>query len=208
MSVSQPIFISTATIPNSVSHDFEFEVKPPIRLNPDKKHLISLQDATMWYSWETINASKNNNTFKYTLPDGTIRTVTLSGGAYNIDNINASLKNAMIALGDANVADEIYDLPLWFEGNDATQHVTVRLAQNYTADFRTGNFYEVLGLEQKIYLASEVGLNESGIDGDIDTVQIHTSLVNGSCFNGTSSNVIYSSVVACRMGLREDGDNG
>ena len=64
-----------------------------------KNNSIAVSSITMYYSWNSISASQNNNIFTYTWTAGgttTTYTMTIPDGTYNVDDLNAFMQFQMI----------------------------------------------------------------------------------------------------------------
>lgn len=63
-----------------------------------KNNEIALSSIQLYYSWYNINQQAyNNNSYAYTWVDGTIVSVTMPDGFYNVAEINAYLESIMVA---------------------------------------------------------------------------------------------------------------
>lgn len=62
-------------------------------------HEIALASVDMYYAWYNVSALLGNNTFSYVWTDGTVNTIVLEDGLYEINTINERLQFAFIANG-------------------------------------------------------------------------------------------------------------
>ena len=62
-------------------------------------HELALASVDMYYAWFNVSALLGNNTFSYVWTDGTVNTVVLEDGLYEISTINERLQFAFIANG-------------------------------------------------------------------------------------------------------------
>ena len=62
-------------------------------------HELALASVDMYYAWYNVSALLGNNTFSYVWTDGTVNTVVLEDGLYEISTINERLQFAFIANG-------------------------------------------------------------------------------------------------------------
>ena len=57
---------------------------------------IAITNVTIPYSWYNISSTIGNNSFQYVWTDGTVVTVTIPNGGYNVSDINAYLEYVMV----------------------------------------------------------------------------------------------------------------
>jgi len=62
-------------------------------------HELALASVDMYYAWYNVSALLGNNTFSYVWTDGTVNTVVLEDGLYEISTINERLQFAFLANG-------------------------------------------------------------------------------------------------------------
>lgn len=82
-----------------------------------KDNEIALLSLQMYYSWYNINQLLyNNNQFQYRWVDGSVVTVTIPDGFYNVDELNAYLESVMVTnkhyLVNTTNGDFVYYLQL------------------------------------------------------------------------------------------------
>lgn len=58
---------------------------------------MALSSISMYYSWPNITTAYTNNSFSYTWTDGTVVSITMPDGYYDIGTINSYLQSQMIA---------------------------------------------------------------------------------------------------------------
>jgi hypothetical protein len=81
------------TIQNCVDlvNNNAFEYKFPTSVKFDDCE-IAVAQASLYYSWYNISASLNNNSFNFTFPNQTQKTITIPDGQYQITDLNNYLQ--------------------------------------------------------------------------------------------------------------------
>ena len=146
---------------------------------------MSLINAQIWYSWHNITSS--NNKFFYS-PDGVAaRLLSIPPGSYNIEDLNNEIKYLMKQRRDDK--NNITITP-----NFNTLKSRIELENDYIVDCRIPN---------SIGDVLEFGLAFLGVNGihnsqnpvnitNINSLQIHCSLIDGSYINGAPSDLLYT----------------
>lgn len=168
------------------SENFTTSFNPPLQLDIKKSYEIALISSQIWYSWHNIT-SRNNNFF-YTSNEITSKLIEIPPGSYNIEDLNEEIKYLMEQKGDDK--NSITITP-----NYNTLKSRIELKNNYVVDFRIRNsIAEVLGFDVAT-LIDRNGIHESqnvvNIT-NINSLQIHCSLIDGSYINGVSSDLLYT----------------
>lgn len=164
------------------STDFTITYSNPIIL--DDNWTVGLHAFTAPFSYSNITAS--NNIFKYY--NGTVwKTLTLSVGAYNIDDINNQVKLGIETGGDDSHAITI-------SGNDINGTAIIDINNaNYKVDFTVDNSLRtVLGFNATVLNA---GYNNSPNQAQITTlthILVNCNIVGGSYLNDIDFPVLYS----------------
>lgn len=174
------------------SEDFTTSFNPPLLLKTNSNYKVSLISATMWHSWRNITSS--NNKFKY--HNGTTwKTLNIPEGAYNIIDIDATIKRMMKTNGDIDDSD--INNPNYYiniEANYNTLHSRIELSNGYKVDFTIPNtFRDILGFDSQIVHNNGHNDSERVVKiTDVETLQINCDLITDSYVNGTTSSVIYA----------------
>ena len=166
------------------SENFTTAFNPPLELDIQKNYEISLINCQMWYSWHNI--TNVNNTLFYTT-DKRGKQIIIPPGSYNIEDLNKEIKHLIEQKGDNK--ESITILP-----NYNTLKSRIELKNNYGIDFRIPNSVNtVLGFDA-IYLSGNRIHDSQNVVNitNINSVQIHCSLIDGSYINGTSSDLLFT----------------
>ena len=166
------------------SENFSTSFNPPIQLDINKNYEIALISAQIWYSWHNI--TNENQNFFYVVNDQA-RLFEIPPGSYNIDDLNEEIKNYMERNGDDK--ENITITP-----NYNTLKTKLVLKNNYFVDFRIENsLSEVLGFEKRFLNTNGEFDSENPVNiTNINSLQIHCSLVEGSYINGSTSDLLYT----------------
>ncbi len=193
--MSIPIFIDSSSFTTQQPEDLTLAIDP-IYLSSESEYLVYLHNASIWYSWRNIKASKGNNIFKYTY-DGAPFTITLPDGNYTIEDINNEIHNVIKTNGHSYADDKgVEQYYIEILANYATSKTCIKITNTIdhtvTADLSSGTLYQLLGTEAKVYNATEYGLNEIDISDGVNALNIHCSISSGSYYNGAKTDVIYT----------------
>lgn len=174
------------------SENFQTYFNPPLELKQNSDYKVSLISATMWHAWRNI--TDKNNKFKY-YNGTTWKTLNIPEGAYNIVDIDTTVKRLMKANDDYDKSDASH--PKYYisiEANYNTLHSRIELSNGYKVDFTIQNtFREILGFDSKIVQNDGHNDSERVVDiTDVETLQINCNLVTDSYINGSTSSVLYA----------------
>ena len=167
---------------SSDSTDFTIYYDNPLKL--DKNWSVGLLTFTAPFSYSNITLS--NNIFRY-FNGTTWKTLTLSVGAYNIDDLNSQIQLGIAVNGDIATAITII-------GNNINGTTVVNITNaSYRVDFTVANsLRNILGFNSVILLA---GYNNSPNQAQISTLNqilVNCSIIGGSYLNNLEFPTIYS----------------
>lgn len=200
--------IDSSTLSGVNSANFEYQVSQVgIDVSdPEGKRSsrmeISLGESNIWYSYPNLSPDFDNQTFKYR-PGATAswETLTIPEGVYNIEDIDAYIKQEMKTNGDYggtdSNGDDVYYFSLTADNNQLKAVIT--LSNSYQVDLTAGNLYLLLGFDSQVLNTDgkHVAENRANIENGVSNILIHCSLVgnspySGSYVNGNPSDVLYS----------------
>ena len=167
------------------SENFTTTFNPPLELDIEKNYEISLINSQMWYPWHNITSS--NNRLFYTTNSRRSRQINISSGSYNIEDLNEEVKHLIEQNGDDK--ESITILP-----NYNTLKSRIELKNDYVIDFRVPNsINSVLGFDAVYLRGNQIHESQNIVNiTNINSIQIHCSLIDGSYINGISSDLLYS----------------
>jgi len=189
---------------NESSHDYTVNFNPPIQLIG--KWEMALIKANLWYSWYNISSENNNNNLRYF--NGLVyRDTIIPDGQYTISQLNNYLHQVMDGFGDYTIGgsgQKIYDIEM--VANLSTIRVNLTLTNSYTLDLSTDDLYLLLGFDSAIITTSGDAPYVANINNNINTIEIHNSLVRGSYSNNNRSDTLYTFVPSSVPGTNIDID--
>ena len=167
------------------SENFITTFYPPLQLDINKNYEVSLINAQIWYSWHNITT--NNNKFFYSIGKGNSKQLKIPPGSYNIEDLNTEIKHLIEQNGDDK--NSITITP-----NYNTLRSRIELKNNYKVDFRKpGSIGKMLGFGLSFLKVNGVHDSTHVVNiSNINSLQIHCSLINGSYINGISSDLLYT----------------
>ena len=171
--------------------DFNIKFNPSLKLDPEKKHKLALDRASMTYSWYNIRSDYDNHKIKYTNDGSTWHTITFTNGMYSYSDINDYIHQYMSQKShhstDSNGV-KTYSINLTFILS--TYRVLVSIAGSYQLDLRGTNFGDLFGFEKKLITKTEYGTKLPNITNSIDSLNINTTAITNSIVNGVNTNTI------------------
>ena len=158
------------------SENFVTYFNPPFELDRGREYEMCLISADIWYSWQNI--TEKNNKFIVIKGDGNPVENHIPPGAYNIPDINKAIKQEDIILSP----------------NYNTLKSRLELKNGVKVDFRVpDSINKVLGFEKELVSGDGIHESENLVNiTDINTIEIHCDLIEGSYVNGESSSLLHA----------------
>lgn len=176
---------------NPTGQDFTVEIPGSI---PGEGHEIALHSAYVWYSYYNISSDYANQTLLYSIDAGVTweTAITIPPGSYSLPDIQSFIESQLFDRGHytGTALQPVYHLQL--NPNYNTLRTEVVLGTDYQLDLTVSNLYYLLGLESKIYTASETGTGVVNITNDVNSLSINCSVIEGSYDSGVSGNSIFT----------------
>jgi hypothetical protein len=96
-----------------------------------KNQQIAVSSVNMFYSWPNISTAStygnyNNNTYTYTWTDGSVNTVTMPDGFYDVSTLNAYLQSVMVT-NTHYLTDSSGDYVYYLEWQENSSRYSVQL---------------------------------------------------------------------------------
>jgi len=183
----------------SKTTDFTTHFPNPIKLDPRKKYKVA------FVSLETYNSIPNitneNNNFTYSNDNGkTWKCIKLRKNAYDIVEINDEVQRQMIIAGDYNVEQD----SMYINISTFTLSSVIEISHpEYKINFDVENSIgPLLGFDKELL---SYGYNQSPkivIINQVNSILIHTNIINGSYDNGLRAKVIHSFSPAVGPGVK------
>ena len=172
--MSFPLFITSVAYPNQNPANLTVPIVPFVDL-ADGEWEVALVGGQITNSVPNISAALNNNTFRYSVDNGTtFYTVTLPDGIYNVTGIQNQLQSALITNGTFTVANGTNFYPINFGVNIYLLRATVQLNANAILDLSSGGFAQLCGFLQQPYVG--------GVNGATFTAPGNANFTNPSAY--------------------------
>ena len=172
-------------------HDFIIKFNPPLKLNPEYKHFLTLDRLSMTFSWCNIRSSYGNNTIKYSHDGSTWNTITFTDGMYSYQDIEDYIHQYMDQKSHHTTdskGEKKYSINLNFILS--TYRILVTLDGDYQLDLRGTDFGDLIGFEKKLLTKTEYGTRLPNITKSIDSLNINVDAIRDSFVNGVNTNTI------------------
>lgn len=176
------------------SDDFIVNFRGGIPLEQNKKYMVALINANLWYSWHNVSSAFGNNTLRYH-NDTEWKIVQIPNGIYQLTDINDYLHEEMIANSDYTTdasGENVFDIEILPNYNNGKCKVI--LTNNYQLDLSYSLLNELLGFESQIVDETMEGENPVDITRGVNSLMVHCSIASGSYENSYGSDIIYSFV--------------
>ena len=144
----------------------------------------------MSYSWYNVRASYGNNTLLWKKKsESAWKTITLSNGMFNYDDLNSFIQKQIRKVDPAK--DDSQELFTLFFDNSVFRAV-ILLHNSVELDLSNGTFADLLGFEKKVLdQTTNVSKNVPNITGGVDGVYIHCDIITREVQN-VGSDVLVS----------------
>ena len=175
-------FIFSSTISNWTT-----PIYPQLQFDNANNYEVGLINLETYYSFANITTSNNN--FRY-FNGTTNKTITLSVGAYDINDINTAIQNGMKANGDWDNTNSAYYITILPNAPTLGSIINISNA-NYTIDFTVQNsLATLLGFNSGI-LTSGLNISPNIVDIiHINSIYVNCDIIKGSYANGSISSFI------------------
>ena len=183
-SIGSQSFIFSSTISS-----WNTPIYPQLLFDDANNYEVGLVNLETYYSFANINTSNNN--FRY-FNGTTNKTITLSTGSYDINDINIAIQNGMKANGDWDNTNSAYYITI--SANTPTLGSIINISNaNYTIDFTIQNsLANLLGFNASI-LTSGINISPNIVNIiNINSIYVNCDIIKGSYVNGTHSPVLYN----------------
>ena len=164
-------------------------IYPQLIFDDANNYEVGLINLETYYSFANVTTSNNN--FRY-FNGTTNKTITLSVGAYDINDINTAIQNAMKANGDwDNVNNAFY---ITISPNTPTLGSIINITNvNYTVDFTILNSLATLLGFNATVLTSGINISPNIVDIiHVNSIYVNCDIIKGSYVNGSYSPVLYN----------------
>ena len=164
------------------SKNFATSFNPPLQLNIKKSYKMALISTQIWYSWHNITSLNNN--FYYSTGDNGSKFFEISLGSYNMEDLNDEIKYLIREKGDDENS-------ITLTPNYNTLKSRIELKNDYSIDFRPPHtLNSVLCFDSSYLVGNRIHDSQNIVNiTNINSLQIHCSLIEGNYINGVSSDL-------------------
>lgn len=138
---------------------------------------IGLKSYMIWYTFPNICEKYENNTVKVKY-NGAWKKITIPDGIWEVEKLGEFINQMTTGFNANGLGDGKIEKVLDLEVDKSTFHCIVRLKTGVELDLSEGKLFELLGLEAKIYSASERGKEYINITRNLDKIYIRCNLVD------------------------------
>ena len=140
--------------------DFTIKFNPALKLDPEMKHELALDQLSMTYSWYNIRSDYDNNKIKYTHDGTTWQTITFTDGMYSYSDINDYIHQYMAQKNHHSTdssGKKVYSINLTFILS--TYRVLISIDDDFKLDLRGTEFGDLIGFEKKLVTKTDMEQN-------------------------------------------------
>lgn len=160
---------------NSSDYTLTFPSNEPLMLGENAE--IALKSYMLYYTFPNVCEKYENNKVRVKY-NGVWKDITIPDGMYEVHQLSQYINKMTVLNRDILSPGESVPIEaIKFEVDKSTFHCILHLQNGVELDLTVSKLYELLGLEQKIYVASERGQNFINITKNLDKIYIRCNLV-------------------------------
>ena len=172
------IYINSENSKTSKPHILKFKLTDKLDLRLDKK-VIALSNLSIYYTWNNIKSSYNNNKFKISAPTWN-EEFTLPDGSYSISDIQDSFEYNLKKHGEKinNDKDNNKNKPsVKIYINKIENRITFKIKNGYSLELLTKETIKLLGSTENKITKDKNGENVPHLE-ITEVVLVHCNMVN------------------------------
>lgn len=160
---------------------YELRLEQPINLDQNKNYNVSLIFFTVYNTIKNITSE--NNSFHYKKKDEEWKTVELSEGSYEIDNLNMEIQK-LTGLDESEFR---------FGAVQYLNRAELKIEKDsgLNIKFDDNSFGYILGFNNETYKETTIAQNRPDIS-KISTINIKTNLIDGGYINDKRNNILHT----------------
>ena len=168
----ETFFMNTKNSKNKESRRFKYDLIDKLDLkNPNKN--MALGNLTIYYTWENVKSTCNNNKFKISAPTWN-ETFDLPDGSYNISEIQDYFE--YIIKKHETITDAA---PILVYANNITNRIAFKIKTGYKLELLSKETMKLLGSTSSITDANKNSENVPRLE-NVEVALVHCNLVNNS----------------------------
>ena len=178
------IFMNSENSKTSEPHILKLKLTDKLDLRLDKK-VIALSNLSIYYTWNNIKSSYNNNKFKISAPTWN-EEFTLPDGSYSISDIQDYFEYILKKHGENTDKPSIR-----IYVNKIENRITFKIKDGYSLELLTKETMKLLGSTENKITKDKNGENVPHLE-ITEAVLVHCNIVNND--NQQDSRVLYTFV--------------
>ena len=167
------IFMNSENRKTSKPHILKFKLSDKLDLRVDKK-VIALSNLSIYYTWNNIKSSYNNNKIKISAPTWN-EEFTLPDGSYSISDIQDYFEYILKKHGEKINKDNKPSVKIYI--NKIENRITFKIKNGYSLELSTKETMKLLGSTKYEITNDKNGENVPHLE-TIEVVLVHCNMVN------------------------------
>ena len=167
------IFINSENSKTSKPHILKLKLTEKLDLKVDRK-VIALSNLSIYYAWNNIKSSYNNNRFKISAPTWNEK-FTLPDGSYSISEIQDYFEYISKKHGENINKDNKPSIKIYI--NNIENRITFKIKNGYCLELLTKETMKLLGSTENKITKDKNGGNVSHLEVT-EVVLVHCNMVN------------------------------
>ena len=167
------IFMNSESSKTSETHILKLKLTDKLDLRLDKK-VIALSNLSIYYTWNNIKSSYNNNRFKISAPTWN-EEFALPGGSYKISDIQDYFQNILKKHGEKINKDNKPSVKIYI--NRIENRITFKIKNGCSLELLTKETMKLLGSSENEITKDKNGENVPHLE-ITEVVLVHCNMVN------------------------------
>ena len=167
------IFMNSENSKTSEPHILKLKLTDKLALRVDKK-VISLSNLSIYYTWNNIKSSYNNNKFKISAPTWN-EEFTLPDGSYSISDIQDYFEYILKKHGEKINKDNKPSVKIYI--NKIENRITFKIKNGYSLELLTKETMRLFGSTENKIIKDKNGENVPHLE-ITEVVLVHCNMVN------------------------------
>ena len=167
------IFINSENSKTSEPHILKLKLTDKLDLRVDKK-VIALSNLSIYYTWNNIKSSYNNNKFKISAPKWN-EEFTLPDGSYSVSDIQDYFESVLKKHGEKINKDNKPSVKIYI--NKIEKRITFKIKKGCSLELLTKETMKLLGSTENKIAKDKNGKNVPHLE-TTEVVLVHCNMVN------------------------------
>ena len=167
------IFMNSENSKRAEPHILKLKLTDKLDLRLDKK-AIALSNLSIYYTWNNIKSSYNNNKFKISAPTGN-EEFTLPNGSYSVSDIQDYFEYILKKHGEKISKDNKPSVKIYI--NKTENRITFKIKNGYSLELLIKEAMKLLGSTESKITKDKNGENVPHLE-IIEVVLVHCNMVD------------------------------